>query len=182
MGGTFAGGEATVSLNYNNFARQQLKPIHPDSNIIRPFDQRQQYYRLRFVNNDRKWLRQVIAGKIFTPTIASLFSPVVGVQVTNAPTTYRRSYGTYTLSNFTDPGWTVRLYINNALVDYTVADAAGFYTFQVPLVYGNSQIKLRFYGPWGEERFLEENISILSTSFLRANLSTLPVQGWQKTR
>ncbi|SDF68240.1 hypothetical protein [Chitinophaga filiformis] len=160
MGGTFAGGEATVSLNYNNYAQQQLLPTHPDSNIVRPFDQRQQYYRLRFVNNDRPWLRQVIAGKIFTPTIASLFAPVVGVQVTNTPTTYRRSYGSYTLSNFTDPGWTVELYINNALVDYTVADAAGFYTFQVPLVYGNSQIKLRFYGPWGEERFLEENINI----------------------
>ncbi len=160
MGGTFAGGEATVSLNYNNYAQQQLLPTHPDSNIVRPFDQRQQFYRLRFVNNDRPWLRQIIAGKIFTPTIASLFAPVVGVQVTNAPTTYRRSYGSYTLSNFTDPGWTVELYINNALVDYTVADAAGFYTFQVPLVYGNSQIKLRFYGPWGEERFLEENINI----------------------
>ncbi len=160
MGGTFAGGEATVSLNYNNYARQQLLPTHPDSNIVRPFDQRQQYYRLRFVNNDRPWLRQVIAGKIFTPTIASLFAPVVGVQITNAPTTYRRSYGTYTLSNFTDPGWTVELYINNALVDYTVADAAGFYTFQVPLVYGNSQVRLRFYGPWGEERFQEENINI----------------------
>lgn len=160
MGGTFAGGEATVSLNYNNYARQQLLPTHPDSNIVRPFDQRQQYYRLRFVNNERPWLRQVIAGKIFTPTISSLFAPVVGVQVTNAPTTYRRSYGTYTLSNFTDPGWTVELYINNALVDYTVADAAGFYTFQVPLVYGNSQVRLRFYGPWGEERFQEENINI----------------------
>lgn len=160
LGGTFAGGEATVSLNYNNYARQQLLPAHPDSNIIRPFDQRQQYYRLRFVNNERPWLRQVIAGKIFTPTISSLFAPVVGVQVTNAPTTYRRSYGSYTLSNFTDPGWTVELYINNALVDYTVADAAGFYTFQVPLVYGNSQIRLRFYGPWGEERFQEENINI----------------------
>lgn len=160
MGGTFAGGEATVSLNYNNYARQQLSPTHPDSNIVRPFDQRQQYYRLRFVNNERPWLRQVIAGKIFTPTISSLFAPVVGVQITNSPTTYRRSYGTYTLSNFTDPGWTVELYINNALVDYTVADAAGFYTFQVPLVYGNSQIRLRFYGPWGEERFQEENINI----------------------
>jgi hypothetical protein len=160
MGGTFAGGEATVSLNYNNYARQQLLPTHPDSNIVRPFDQRQQYYRLRFVNNERPWLRQVIAGKIFTPTISSLFAPVVGVQITNAPTTYRRSYGTYTLSNFTDPGWTVELYINNALVDYTVADAAGFYTFQVPLVYGNSQVRLRFYGPWGEERSQEENINI----------------------
>ncbi|SDF68080.1 hypothetical protein [Chitinophaga filiformis] len=160
MGGTLAGGEATVSLNYNNFAKQQLSGTHPDSNIVRPFDQRQQYYRLRFVNNDRPWLRQIILGKIFTPTIASLFAPIVGVQITNTPTTHRRTYGTYTLSNFTDPGWTVELYINNALVDYTVADAAGFYTFQVPLVYGNSQIRLRFYGPWGEERFQEESISV----------------------
>jgi len=160
MGGTFAGGEATVALNYNNFAKRQLSATHPDSNIVRPFDQRQQYYRLRFVNNDRPWLRQIIAGKIFTPTIASLFAPIVGVQVTNTPTIHRRAYGSYTLSNFTDPGWTVELYINNALVDYTVADAAGFYTFQVPLIYGNSQIRLRFYGPWGEERFQEESISI----------------------
>lgn len=160
MGGTFAGGEATVSLNYNNFARKQLSSTHPDSNIVHPFDQRQQYYRLRFVNNDRPWLRQIIAGKIFTPTIASLFAPVVGVQITSAPTTHRRAYGSYTLSNFTDPGWTVELYINNALVDYTVADAAGFYTFQVPLMYGSSQIRLRFYGPWGEERFQEESINI----------------------
>ncbi|SHN28972.1 hypothetical protein [Chitinophaga sp. CF418] len=159
MGGTLAGGEATVSLNYNNFAKQQ-STTHPDSNVVRPFDQRQQYYRLRFVNNDRPWLRQIIAGKIFTPTIASLFAPIVGVQVSNTPTTHRRAYGSYTLSNFTDPGWTVELYINNALVDYTVADAAGFYTFQVPLMYGNSQIRLRFYGPWGEERFQEENINI----------------------
>ncbi|RAK29448.1 UNVERIFIED_ORG: hypothetical protein DFS12_11214 [Chitinophaga ginsengisegetis] len=159
MGGVVLGGETNVSLNYNNYAKQQL-PYSHDSVLIKPFDQRQQYYRWRYVNNDNSALRQIIAGKIFTPSTASLFDPVVGVQFTNTPTSYRRSYGSYTLSDFTDPGWTVELYVNNALVDYTTADAAGFFTFQVPLVYGNSVVRLRFYGPWGEERSREENISI----------------------
>jgi len=159
LGATIAGGEATASLNYNNYVQQQ---VTPDKGVkeIRPFDQRQQYYRWRYVDNDQRGLRQIIAGKIFTQSTASIFDPVVGVQLTNAPTTYRRSFGTYTLSNITEPGWTVELYVNNALVDYTVADAAGFYTFDVPLVYGNSQIRLRFYGPFGEERIQEQNISV----------------------
>lgn len=159
LGGTIAGGDATVSLNYNNYA-QQLQGQTKDSVDIKPFDQRQQYYRWRYVNNDQPALRQIIAGKIFTGSVSSIFSPVVGVQASNTPTTYRRSFGSYTISNKTEPGWTVELYVNDALVDYTTADAAGFYTFQVPLVYGNSQIRLRFYGPWGEERILEENINI----------------------
>ena len=54
----------------------------------------------------------------------------------------------------------VELYVNNVLVNYTKADASGFFTFDVPLVYGNSSIKLRFYGPWGEEKTREQNVSI----------------------
>ncbi|TWF45703.1 hypothetical protein FHW36_1011634 [Chitinophaga polysaccharea] len=160
LGGMVLGGETNVSLNYNNYAQSQLPFSHDTLSAVKPFDQRQQYYRWRYVNNDNSLLRQVIAGKIFVPSVASIFDPIVGVQFTNSPTSYRRSYGSYTLSNYTDPGWTVELYVNNALVDYTTADAAGFYTFQVPLVYGNSIVKLRFYGPWGEERSREENISI----------------------
>ena len=34
------------------------------------------------------------------------------------------------------------------------------FSFQVPLVYGNSAVKLRFYGPYGEQRFREQNINI----------------------
>jgi hypothetical protein len=160
LGAIIAGGETNVSLNYNNTSRQQLSQTHDSMNVIRPFDQRQQYYRWRLVNNDHRALRQIIAGKIFAQSTASIYDPVVGVQVTNTPTTFRRSFGSYTLSNFTEPGWGVELYVNNELVDYLKADASGFFTFQVPLVYGNSLVKLRFYGPWGEERIREENISI----------------------
>lgn len=159
LGGIIAGGETNISLNYNNFS-QADQVIRHDNLSGRPFDKRQQYYRWRYANNDHQALRQIIAGKIFIQSTASVYAPVVGVQFTNTPTTCRRSFGTYTLSNHTEPGWIVELYVNNSLVDYTKADASGFFTFQVPMVYGNSLVKLRFYGPWGEERSSEESISI----------------------
>ena len=145
LGSMIAGGEVTASINYNS---------------AQPFTEKQQYYRWRYVNNDFKPLRQVMAGKIASHAISSIYNPVVGVQFTNTPTTYRRSFGSYTLSDRTEPGWIVELYVNNVLVDYVKADASGFFTFEVPLVYGNSIVNLKFYGPWGEERTREQNITI----------------------
>lgn len=145
LGTVIAGGEANIRLNYNNNT---------------PFEEKQQQYLWRFVNNDRSYLRQVMAGKISSQVTSSIFNPIVGFQLTNTPTTYRRSFGTYTISDITDPNWVVELYVNNVLVDYMKADASGFYKFEVPLVYGNSAVKLKFYGPWGEERVKEQNISI----------------------
>jgi len=145
LGTVIAGGEANVLLSYSNNT---------------PFTEKQQQYLWRFVKNDRPFLRQIAAGKIYSQVTSSIYNPIVGVQFTNTPTTYRRSFGTYTLSNITEPNWTVELYVNNVLVDYMKADASGFYKFEVPLVYGNSAVKLRFFGPWGEERIKEENISI----------------------
>jgi hypothetical protein len=145
LGGVVAGGEANVFLNYSD---------------SEPFNERQQFYQWRFANNDFKAIRQVTLGRIQSQSIASLFGPMTGVQVTNTPTTYRRSFGTYRLTRTTQPGWTVELYVNNVLVDYVKADASGFFAFDVPLVYGNSIVKLRFYGLYGEERTSEENITI----------------------
>ena len=145
LGSVVAGGEADVNLYYNSQEALNLK---------------QQYYRWRYVNNDHASLRQITAGRIFTQSISSLYAPVTGIQFTNTPTTYRKSFGSYRLSNTTEPGWMVELYVNNVLVNYMKADASGFFTFDVPIVYGNSAIKLRFYGPWGEERMREQNISI----------------------
>ena len=145
LGGIVLGGETDVTLDYST---------------SEPFTEKQQYYLWRYANNDHPVMRQAMAGKINSMATSSIYSPVVGVQFTNTPTTYRRSFGTYQLSDRTEPGWIVELYVNNELVDYVKADASGFFTFQVPLVYGNTAVKLRFYGPWGEERAREQNISI----------------------
>ncbi len=145
LGGIIAGGEANVLINYSN---------------SEPFTEKQQFYLWRYANNDHRVLRQVMAGKISPQSTSSIYSPVVGVQLTNTPTTFRRSFGTYTLSDHTEPGWIVELYVNNVLVNFVKADASGFFTFNVPMVYGSSLVKLRFYGPWGEERTKEQNINV----------------------
>ena len=145
LGAVVAGGEATISLNYNS---------------NQPIDENQQFYRWKYVNNNNKIFKQITAGKFFIQSTASVFAPFAGIQITNTPTTYKKSFGTYTLSNNTKPGWTVELYINNVLINYTKADASGFYTFEVPMVYGNSLVKLKFYGPWGEQETVEQNLNI----------------------
>lgn len=145
LGAMVAGGEATAALYYNS----------PE-----PFTEKQQQYLWRYVNNDFSAVRQIMAGKIASNSISTIYNPVVGIQVTNTPTTYRRSFGSYTLSDRTEPGWLVELYVNSVLVDYVKADPSGFFTFKVPLVYGSTIVKLKFYGPWGEERTKEQYISI----------------------
>ena len=145
LGAIVAGGETNISINYNT---QQA------------FNLKQQNYFWRYANNDNKTLRQVIAGKIPLRSTASLFAPVVGLQFTNSPTTFRRSFGTYTLSDIIEPEWMVELYINNVLVDFVKADASGFFAFRVPMVYGNSTLQLRFLGPAGEERIKEQNVNV----------------------
>jgi hypothetical protein len=145
LGAALAGGETAISLNYNN---------------NQPFAARNQFYLWRFVNNNNPVLRQFIVGKIAPQTIASIYGPVTGIQLTNASSINRSAFGTYKLSDVTEPGWKVELYVNNQLMDYQQADASGFFSFDVPLIYGNTLVDLRFYGPWGEERSQRRNINI----------------------
>jgi hypothetical protein len=145
VGALLAGGEATLNLNYSN---------------TQPIIARQQSWIWHYVNNDLRVLKQVMVGKISSHATSSMIAPVIGVQVTNTPTTFNRSFGTYTITDYTKPGWIVELYVNYELIAYVKADASGYFSFEVPLVYGNSLVKLRFFGPWGEEHTQEQNISI----------------------
>lgn len=145
IGASILGGEAQASLNYMGG---------------KTLNGRQQFYSWRYVNNDLTAVKQIKLGRIAPQSIASVFAPVNGIQLTNTPTTNRRSFGTYRYTGNTNPDWMVELYVNNVLINYVKADATGFYSFEIPLVYGNSSIQLKFLGPWGEERVKEENISI----------------------
>lgn len=136
LGGLLAGGDFIGSISYNSsldFSAQNL------------------FYQWRHVNNQNPFLRQVNLGKITSPSKATIFHSVVGAQITNAPTYLKKSFGTYRLNDYTNSDWVVELYINNVLVDYTQADASGFFSFNVPLTYGHTEVSLRYYGPWGEE-------------------------------
>lgn len=145
IGGVIAGGETNFFVKYN-------------TNL--PFQFKDQFYRWKYVNNDNSVLRQVTLGSIFAQSTSTINAPITGLQITNTPNVFRRSYGTYTLSDKTESGNVVELYINNVLVDYTTADASGFYTFEIPLVYGNSVVTVRFYEVTGGVTSREQQITI----------------------
>ncbi len=144
-GAELLGGETNLQLYYSSLGKFESRNIN---------------YYWRWVDNEKKAVRQVRAGRIAPSSISSIYDPVSGISVTNASTKYRRSFGEYTIADHTEPGWTVELYVNNVIVDYQTADATGFYSFNVPLVYGSSEVMLKFYGPYGEERIQRQYINI----------------------
>jgi hypothetical protein len=117
-------------------------------------------YQWKNINNDRTWLRQVRVGRINGHATSTIFAPLTGIHITNSSTQIRKSFGSYPINAYTEPGWMVELFINNTMIDFTKADDAGLYSFEVPLNYGSTQIQLRFYGPHGEEKFTEKTINV----------------------
>ncbi|MCX6267656.1 MAG: hypothetical protein NTW16_09910 [Bacteroidetes bacterium] len=138
-------GEADISVDYYN----QQK-----------FTNRQFQYLWRWVDNNKRFVKQAQVGNIAVQSIAFINSPVIGAVVRNASTTVRKATGYYPINAYTEPNWTVELYINDVLVDYTTADASGLYVFKVPIVYGNTILKLKFFGPMGEERIEQRTINV----------------------
>jgi hypothetical protein len=85
IGSELLGGETNIYLNYST----------RDG-----FNDRNQHYLWRWANNNTKAIKQVRVGKISTGSISSIYNPVLGITATNAPTTFRRSFGEYTLDRF----------------------------------------------------------------------------------
>ena len=138
-------GEADVSINYYD----QQK-----------FDNRLLNYLWRWVDNDKPLIKQVNVGVIYSQSISFINAPVIGASIRNTPTTIRKATGYYTIHEFTEPNWDVELFINNTLADHTKADASGLFIFKVPIVYGYTTIKMKFYGPMGEERSVERTMNL----------------------
>ena len=145
LGAEVLGGETNLFLNYSDKYG---------------FEKRMQNYSWRWVDNSKTLVKQVLAGKIISQSISSVYYPVVGATFSNTATTTRKASGEYIISDFTEPDWLVELYINNELADFTRSDASGMYVFKVPLVYGFTTLNLRFYGPMGEERSDTRTINI----------------------
>lgn len=145
IGTEFLYGEANVALNYSDRYK---------------FDNRQLYYLWRWVDNNKSLIKQAQVGKISNQTISYIDAPIVGAVVRNSPTTLRKATGFYTINEMTEPNWIVELYINDVMVNYTKADASGLFLFKVPIVYGYNTLKLKFYGPMGEERTEERTMNM----------------------
>ena len=145
LGAELLYGEANITLN--SYSGQK-------------FDNRQLSYLWRRVDNDKKLIKQAMVGRISDQTVSFINSPVVGAVIRNSATSVRKASGYYTINEFTEPNWTVELYINNVLVDFTKADPSGAFVFKVPVVYGYTTLTLKFYGPLGEEHSENRTINV----------------------
>jgi hypothetical protein len=137
-GGQFLGGDMDATLQGESQQRIDWKAVP---------------WQWRYSVQNSSVIRQLLIGRqdpLFTTM--QLADSMVGFQISNVNTSYKTSFSNYTISDHTEPDWTVELYINDALVNYTKADQTGYYKFDIPLSYGTTNIKLKFYGPYGEVR------------------------------
>lgn len=164
-------GEANVSVNYNDKYK---------------FDSRQVQYNWRWIDNDKKYIKQVQLGRFSNNSISFLSAPLNGITINNSSTTVRKAKGYYTINDVTEPNWVVELYLNDVLINYTTADASGVYSFKVPNIYGYTKINLRFRGPLGEERFEERVMNVpyifLPEKTFEYNMSAGILQDGQNSR
>tara|TARA_R100001591_G_scaffold63108_1_gene72430 strand:+ start:13138 stop:16065 length:2928 start_codon:yes stop_codon:yes gene_type:complete len=110
-----------------------------------------------FATNNLRWRRffrnQNIITKLTlgqTQTEGLLRSSYTGVRISNEPIEPRRLFDEFEVQGSTVPQSEVELYLNNALIDFQVADEGGSYRFLTPLTYGSTQMNLKIYGPTGQ--------------------------------
>ena len=85
-----------------------------------------------------------------------------GIQLSNETTRMPTSFSNFIISDKIEPGWQVELYVNNQLYSQKLSDNIGYYQFELPVKYGNTNVELKFYGPNGEYYRKSDFISIPS--------------------
>ncbi|MEP6990897.1 MAG: hypothetical protein ABJA80_08220 [bacterium] len=93
-------------------------------------------------------VRQVEIGDVFAG--GSLARFMRGVTLTNAPFARSLDYGELQFSQPLPPGWEVELYEGDQLVGYRDASSISSLT-SVPVQYGTTPLRVRLYGPAGEQ-------------------------------
>ncbi len=134
----------------------------------REFSFRQQYYLWRYVNNKNTVLRQISLGNISTQSVASIYSPVLGIQLTNSLSYQRRSFGSYIYKEYALPNNYVEFYVNNELLEYIKADSNGLIFYEIPLEYGNTNLRISYFNKFGQQIGSSKNL-VIPQAFLPVN-------------
>ncbi|HEX6983643.1 MAG TPA: SPOR domain-containing protein [Balneolaceae bacterium] len=104
--------------------------------------------RWRFVQRNNNYFSSLIAGQTNSEGIAG--RSFTGIKITNKPVEPRLLFDRYVIDGGAPPQSEVELYLNNRLVDFQRADAAGNYRFLVPLTYGSTNYSVRIFTPSGQ--------------------------------
>lgn len=115
-----------------------------------PFDTDQIRYRWKYLFDNSRIIKQVNLGQVSAG--GSLSRSLEGVLLTNQSPVRRRYYQTISIADTLGPGWEVELYDGGKLIGFATTDAAGAYEFTTDVLYGESNLSLKLYGPSGETR------------------------------
>ncbi len=109
---------------------------------------------------DRPWLRQLRIGD--GVTTGPNLRQIRGVSISNAPFVRPSLIGSQRYAGELAPGWSVEAYRGGELVAVDSADAAGHYTIQLPVRYGENPVDFVAYGPLGELRQFNRTYRVLN--------------------
>lgn len=157
LGFQVLGGELTYSLSSNYSV--QTKNMSKSEN-----------YRWRYSFTENDYISQFIYGSvsnsaqrgISVPGMINKSKNLRGVQVSNEPTRMPTNFNTIVIQDRIDPDWQVELYVNDRLYSQMRSDNLGYYRFDLPISYGNTNVDVKIYGPHGELFIKREMISVPS--------------------
>lgn len=92
-------------------------------------------------------------GDINSASLTQVATPIQGrgVTVTNRELDRPDNFDVTNFIGDSKPGWEVELYRNGTLIDFQTVGQDGRYAFKaVPILFGNNQFRLAFYGPQGQ--------------------------------
>ncbi len=159
--GNFA--PASQSMNYNliggiEFMGGDLQGTLTGNLAGNDHQVRSSGLRWRYVVRNNPWFSAFSAGQLNTTGLQP--RNIRGASISNRPVEPRRLYESYIIDGYTDPDSEVELYLNNRLIDFSRADASGYYRFEFPITYGTSRITINIYTPTGETRSVDRQLQI----------------------
>lgn len=129
--------------------------------------------RWRYGIRDQALISEIQAGQVGTRGLSGY--RVTGITLSNDPIEPRQHHGTHIVEGSADPDSEVELYINNNLIDFTVADAMGYYRFEVPVRYGTTRLRTQIYSPDGGLQIRERELQV-PFSFLPKGVASYNIQ------
>lgn len=130
--------------------------------------------RWRYVVRNNPWFSSFSAGQLSTTGLQP--RNIRGGSISNSPIEPRRLFESYIIDGYTEPDSEVELYLNNRLIDFSRADASGYYRFEFPITYGSTRVSINIYTPTGEARTIDRQLQIPFT-FLPPGEVAYNIQG-----
>jgi len=123
-------------------------------------------------------------GDIDSSTLSQVVTPTQGRGFTVSNRSLDRP-SNFDVTNFigdTHPGWEVELYRNGTLISSQTVGSDGRYNFSnIPIIYGNNQFRVAFYGPQGQVEEVRKIVNAES-SLLEKGQVTYDLSATQQDR